>query len=264
MEKIEDSDIERMLNYTPFSIELKKQISPFIKELWPKRNSAPKGFPKKQLNVDQLIDLLKTDCFKIQIFKDIQGPLGRPDLGLEERVKKLNEAIEDDPDPEFMKRARDQFLRDKALYFTDGIFSVFRDNIIQWSGEGEPLMFDPKDSRFNFCNKDLSEIKTAEDIIATSKADAYINQLKGELKRLKKEVSEKLKYNKKESSPLGDLIETPNPPIEMMPMKKTIKSMIKPTNVFGDKPQSYYGTSKKHRKTKKRKHSKRKTRKYIK
>ena len=180
--------------------------------------------------------------FKFQILKDIQGPAGLSHLGLEERIKALNEQIEEDPDPEFMRRARDQFLNDKALYFTEGIFAVFRDNIIQWSASGEPLMFNPKDPRFIMCNKDLAEIKTAEDILSTARTDRTLQGLQQEIDFLKKKVVEDIKANVKESSPLGYLVPNPpEPPLEMVPVSQFKKNQPRIPQGFVPNPQGYFG-----------------------
>ena len=243
MATISDADVKVLLDNSPLSEELKAQLAPVIKAQWPTRNSAPPGFPRKQLSVPELVEILKTECFKFQILKDLQGPtVGRPDLGLEERIKALNEQIAEDPDPEYVTRARDQFLKDKALYFTEGIFAVFRDNIIQWSASGEPLMFNPADPRFKMCNKDLSEIKTAEDIISTSRTDRTIKGLQQEIERLKEKVMADIRANKQESSPLGNLVPSPpEPPLEMVPVSQFKKNQPRIPQGFVPNPQGYFG-----------------------
>jgi len=274
MATISDVDVKRLLDHSPLSEELKAQMAPVIKKQWPTRNSAPPNFPRKQLSVGELIEILKTECFKFQILKDLQGPSGRPDLGLEERAKALNEQIAEDPDPEYITRARDQFLEDKALYFTEGIFAVFRDNIIQWSGSGEPLMFNPADPRFKMCNKDLAEIKTAEDILSTSGADRTLKGLQLEIERLKEKVMADVRANKQESSPLGSLVPNPpEPPVEMIPVSQFKKNQPRlpqgfvpnPQGYFGGPPQKSYGTSRrrtrKHKSKNKNKKNKTKARK---
>ena len=270
MATISDADVKVLLDNSPLSEELKAQLAPVIKAQWPTRNSAPPGFPRKQLSVPEIVEILKTECFKFQILKDLQGPSGRPDLGLEERTKALNEQIEEDPDPEFMTRARDQFLKDKALYFTEGIFAVFRDNIIQWSASGEPLMFNPADPRFKMCNKDLSEIKTAEDIISTSRTDRTIKGLQQEIERLKEKVMADIRANKQESSPLGNLVPSPpEPPLEMVPVSQFKKNQPRlpqgfvpnPQGYFGGPPQKSYGTSRRRTRRHRRKGKKTKARK---
>jgi len=265
MATISDADVKRLLDHSPLSEDLKAQLAPVIKKQWPKRNSAPPSFPIKQLSVGELIEILKTDCFKFQILKDLQGPSERPELGLEERMKALNEQIDEDPDPEYIRRARDQFLEDKALYFTEGIFAVFRDNIIQWSASGEPLMFNPKDPRFKMCNKDLAEIKTAEDVLSTARTDRTLRGLQQEIEVLKEKVMQDLKANKQESSPLGYLVPNPpEPPLEMVPVSQFKKNqpsipqgfVPNPKGYFGGPPLKSYGTS---RRTRRRRHKGKKT-----
>ena len=275
MSGISDADVKVLLDHSPLSEKLKAQLAPVIKAQWPTRNSAPPNFPRKQLSVGQLVEILKTECFKFQILKDLQGPPGRPEHGLEERMQALNDQIAEDPDPEFITRARDQFLKDKALYFTEGIFAVFRDNIIQWSASGEPLMFNPADPRFKMCNKDLAQIKTAEDILSTSRADRTLKGLQLEIERLKEKVMADVRANKQESSPLGSLVpDPPEPPVEMIPVSQFKKNQPKsiqlpqgfvpnPQGYFGGPPQKSYGTSRRRtRKQKQKKRSKRKTYKY--
>lgn len=261
MASISDADVKVLLDHSPLSEEVKAQLAPVIKSEWPNRNSAPPNFPRKQLSVPELVEILKTECFKFQIFKDLQGPPGRPEHGLEERLKALNEQIADDPDPEFITRARDQFLKDKALYFTEGIFAVFRDNIIQWSASGEPLMFNPADPRFKMCNKDLAEIKTAEDILSTSRADRTLKGLQQEIDYLKQKVMADVRANKQESSPLGSLVPSPpEPPLEMVPVSQFKKKQSSipqgfvpnPKGYFGGPSQTSYGTSR--RRTRRRRH----------
>lgn len=268
MATISDADVKRLLDHSPLSEEVKAQLAPVIKKQWPTRNSAPPNFPRKQLSVEELIEILKTECFKFQILKDLQGPSGRPDLGMEERTKALNEQIAEDPDPEFITRARDQFLEDKALYFTEGIFAVFRDNIIQWSASGEPLMFNPKDPRFKMCNKDLAEIKTAEDILSTSRADRTLKGLQQEIDQLKEKVMADVRANKQESSPLGSLVPNPpEPPVEMIPVSQFKKNqprlpqgfVPKSQGYFGGPPQKSYGTSRRRTRKHKSKSKKNKT-----
>jgi len=258
MNRISDADVKVLLDHSPLSEKLKEQLAPVIKAQWPTRNSAPPNFPRKQLSVGELVEILKTDCFKFQILKDLQGPVvGRPDFGLEERMQALNEQIAEDPNPVYIRRARDQFLEDKALYFTEGIYAVFRDNIIQWSASGEPLMFNPADPRFKMCNKDLAEIKTAEDILSTSRADRTLKGLQLEIDRLKEKVMADVRANKQESSPLGSLVpDPPEPPVEMIPVSQFKKNQPQgfvpnPKGYFGGPPQKSYGTSR--RRTRKQK-----------
>jgi hypothetical protein len=268
MATISDADVKVLLNNSPLSEEVKAQLAPVIKAQWPTRNSAPPSFPRKQLSVPELVEILKTECFKFQILKDLQGPEGRPEHGLEERLKALNEQIAEDPDPEFMTRARDQFLKDKALYFTEGIFAVFRDNIIEWSASGEPLQFNPNDPRFKMCNKDLAEIKTAEDIIAASRTDRTLKGLQQEIDRLKEKVMADIRANKQESSPLGYLVPSPpEPPLEMVPVSQFKKNQPRlpqgfvpnPKGYFDSPPQKSYGTSRKRTRRHRRKGKKNKT-----
>lgn len=268
MATISDADVKILLDHSPLSEEVKAQLAPVIKSEWPNRNSAPPNFPRKQLSVPELVEILKTECFKFQIFKDLQGPSGRPEHGLEERLKALNEQIADDPDPEFITRARDQFLKDKALYFTEGIFAVFRDNIIQWSASGEPLMFNPADPRFKMCNKDLAEIKTAEDILSTSRADRTLKGLQQEIDYLKQKVMADVRANKQESSPLGSLVPSPpEPPLEMVPVSQFKKKQSSipqgfipnPKGYFGGPSQTSYGTSRRRTRRSRHKGKKNKT-----
>jgi hypothetical protein len=131
---ISDTDVGRLLAAYPVSKYLQKKFRPHIKKNWATRNNGS----GKQLSVDELIELLQSDCSKSQM---------RNIGDTEEQIKAMEQsgAPQDIIESNFDTRSK---------YYTDGVYGVVGEDVI-WEN-GVVKDFADKGDRYVACAEEIA------------------------------------------------------------------------------------------------------------